>query len=799
MARISPAESVLETSNVHGDPDRKPPPLTLAIIIVGTKGDCLPFIALAHRLIREFGHTVRIASHGDLRETVEAHGLRFFPLAGTTRQMAVWAPSFSLKPLKLLALSLDVKETMLKLTTLRRIMLGTYAACTQPDPADEKQTPFHADAIIANPTPAGHFHVHAAQALGVPLHLANPFPVVATRAHPHVHSGWKHTGRASAANYMSASMVNDLLFYATLPCANELRCNLRLRTLRLGGFGGSLVKDQRVPVSHMWSPSFSPRPADWPEHVGITGFCFWEDDVHFGGGASAEPGPEHDSLRAWLEAGPPPVLINWGSMVFDGAKAAALCVEAARLAAGDGDQGGGGSAATVRVLLQSGASTFDTTALEPLPTTVFVTGPVSHRWLLQRVCAVVCHAGAGTVGAALRAGLPMLACPFFGDQTFWAHRIASQGLGLQIPFHRLTASNLADALSGLCGGKFTPAAVAVAASIRGEDGLGALLSDFHRRLPLERMLCHAHLLLGEAKVAIHACGGIQLSGEALEAAVHARLLDSTAKVVPHRSVTWDLGSAVRTPALGVWSCLMAGPWELGAALVGLLALPLKGMCAQGPYGFVVGVLVGLLLLLLRPLYALIIMLDRFGTGFLNSCWAEVPRDHVVDPEAALTALARLPLGEPLALRRQKMLSPTREAATAEVTAAGGSAAAGEASKREVLGRAYARAAALRRAFEWCGGRAEAGVTGPETARHTTPRVVLGEEALGRLTELPAELAKLCELPSERVAALAAELTYRLRRHRADGAPGKTRHLSYSQFVVCVAEVDRGAPRPQAWQ
>ena len=50
MARISPAESVLETSNVHGDPDRKPPPLTLAIIIVGTKGDCLPFIALAHRL-----------------------------------------------------------------------------------------------------------------------------------------------------------------------------------------------------------------------------------------------------------------------------------------------------------------------------------------------------------------------------------------------------------------------------------------------------------------------------------------------------------------------------------------------------------------------------------------------------------------------------------------------------------------------------------------------------------------------------------------------------------------------------
>ena len=139
-----------------------------------------------------------------------------------------------------------------------------------------------------------------------------------TRAHPHVHSGWSHTGRASVANYVSASLVNDLL-YATLPSATSW-CNLRLRTLRVGSYGGSLIKDQKVPVSFMWSSALSPRLADWPAHVNITGFCFWETTSILVPGLG-RAGEEHDELRAWLAAGSKPVLINWGSMVFDGPRA----------------------------------------------------------------------------------------------------------------------------------------------------------------------------------------------------------------------------------------------------------------------------------------------------------------------------------------------------------------------------------------------------------------------------------------------------------------------------------------------
>jgi sterol 3beta-glucosyltransferase len=43
---------------------------------------------------------------------------------------------------------------------------------------------------------------------------------------------------------------------------------------------------------------------------------------------------------------------------------------------------------------------------------------ISHSWLFPRMATVVHHGGAGTTAAGLRAGIPNVVIPFFGDQPF---------------------------------------------------------------------------------------------------------------------------------------------------------------------------------------------------------------------------------------------------------------------------------------------------------------------------------------------------------------------------------------------
>ena len=53
---------------------------------------------------------------------------------------------------------------------------------------------------------------------------------------------------------------------------------------------------------------------------------------------------------------------------------------------------------------------------------------VPHDWLFPRIDAALHHGGAGTTGASLRAGIPTLIKPWFGDQYFWASRVQLLGV-----------------------------------------------------------------------------------------------------------------------------------------------------------------------------------------------------------------------------------------------------------------------------------------------------------------------------------------------------------------------------------
>lgn len=114
---------------------------------------------------------------------------------------------------------------------------------------------------------------------------------------------------------------------------------------------------------------------------------------------SYKPDP---ALQRFLEAGPPPVYIGFGSIVVADPNGMTNMIFEAAARAG------------VRALVSKGWGGLGSNDLQ-VPDNVFLLGNVPHDWLFQHVSAVCHHGGAGTTAAGIAAGKPTIVVPFFGD------------------------------------------------------------------------------------------------------------------------------------------------------------------------------------------------------------------------------------------------------------------------------------------------------------------------------------------------------------------------------------------------
>ena len=176
------------------------------------------------------------------------------------------------------------------------------------------------------------------------------------------------------------------------------------------------------------------------------------------------------ALIEFLESGPPPVYVGFGNRTDYNPEAMTELVLAAL------------AQTRQRGILLTGQ---DRQAYDNLPDEVLKISSIPFDWLFPRVAAVVHHGGAGTMAAALRAGIPSFITPFGADQPFWGQRVANLGVGASpVPGKKLTVETLAAAIRTATSDEAMKArAAALGEKIRAEDGVARAVEVFHRYLP----------------------------------------------------------------------------------------------------------------------------------------------------------------------------------------------------------------------------------------------------------------------------------------------------------------------------
>jgi len=402
----------------------------------GTRGDVQPYIALAKGL-QAAGHEVRITTHRIFAGFVCEHGLDFAPMEGDPKEVLLnqAIADLGINP---------VRVNRWLAENFRTVMQNVFRATLEAAQV--------ADVLLNSALSFAGWHV--AEKLGIPAIAAYLQPMTPTRAFQGMSSplppAWLPF--RGIYNLLSTKFINQSFFAMTRPLTNACRVEvLGLLPLKAAYYWGIDWASATVSILYGYSPSVIPRPPDWGEDQHITGYWFLEE---------AQSYQPPDELRCFLDSGPRPVYVGFGSMIdHEREEITRLIVEALK-------QTG------QRAILLGGWS--DLGSLE-LPDFILRIDNVPHDWLFPRMAAVVHHGGAGTTAAGLRAGIPTLIVPFTADQPFWAWRVHALGVRPQwILRKKLTAEKLASAIDQAVHDQvMAQRARELGRKIRAEDGLGA--------------------------------------------------------------------------------------------------------------------------------------------------------------------------------------------------------------------------------------------------------------------------------------------------------------------------------------
>jgi UDP:flavonoid glycosyltransferase YjiC (YdhE family) len=374
--------------------------LKVALTTIGTAGDIVPFAVLAQALV-DRGHEVTVHACAFERAGFPEH-VRFIAAGGGHTRAGLDHA---------LAAAVAAPDALAQVRACARYFYGHGGAAYH---ASALGACAGAELVVANVI--DHLGQAAAQVIGVPW--------VALASRPPAH------GPQRAREDALLAPIDDELSGLVSAIAGRA---IAIRVFRTESPRAHLVGAPRALVD---------APADPRVHV--TGALL----------APARAAPLDAATAAFVAAGPPPVLVSFGSLPGHAGRVAIILDALARTGQ--------------RAIVQS---------LAPVPATpaIRVVPRVAFPAILPHVAGVICHGGAGTVAEIARGGRPMITIPHMADQYYWGPRVAVLGLGPpHLPHFELAPGPLADRLAALAG--HAPRAQAVAAQIADEDGPAAAVA-----------------------------------------------------------------------------------------------------------------------------------------------------------------------------------------------------------------------------------------------------------------------------------------------------------------------------------
>lgn len=263
----------------------------------------------------------------------------------------------------------------------------------------------------------------------------------------------------------------------------------------------SKLQLEKVPFLYNFSPSVVPKPYDWDKWVDVTGYWFMNEhrtvEAEREIDASIPVGLKNAIANAKAQK-KKIVYIGFGSVIVPNPEkmtdAVLGAVEESNVFA---IISGGWTAEQAQEAKKAGqAMELMKQRIAQQPASMYYVDSVSHEWLFPRISAALHHGGAGTAAASMRAGIPTLIKPFFGDQNFWAQRVEKLGVGLHVKSLRKT--DIARALrKATTDEKQIFAAKRLGDKIQSENGVDVAIRAIYDNLDYSQRYIKATRYLGK--------------------------------------------------------------------------------------------------------------------------------------------------------------------------------------------------------------------------------------------------------------------------------------------------------------